>query len=69
LLAYLAEKAPKVVSAQELVLQVQGYDCDRFEAGEIVRHHIHRIRQKAKSSTGRTEFIRTVRGVGYALKE
>jgi DNA-binding response OmpR family regulator len=67
LLAYLAEKAPNVVSAQELVLHVQGYDCDRFEAGEIVRHHIHRIRQKAKSSAGRTEFIRTIRGVGYAL--
>jgi DNA-binding response OmpR family regulator len=67
LLAYLAEKAPNMVSAQELVLQVQGYDCDRFEAGEIVRHHIHRIRQKARVSAGRTEFIRTIRGVGYAL--
>ncbi len=67
LLAYLAEKAPNVVGAQELVLQVQGYDCDRFEASEIVRHHIYRIRQKARSSTGRTEFIRTIRGIGYAL--
>jgi DNA-binding response OmpR family regulator len=68
LLAYLAEKAPNVVSAQELVWQVQGYECDRFEAGEIVRHHIHRIRQKARTCAGRTDFIRTVRGVGYALK-
>ncbi len=67
LLAHLAEKAPSVVSAQELVLQVQGFDCDRLEASEIVRHHVYRIRQKAKSSAGRTEFIRTVRGVGYAL--
>lgn len=66
-LAYLAEKAPNVVSAQELVLQVQGYDCDRFEAGEIVRHHVHRIRQKAKACAGRPDIIRTVRGVGYAL--
>jgi DNA-binding response OmpR family regulator len=68
LLACLAERAPHVVSAQELVQQVQGYDCDRFEAGDIVRHHIHRIRQKAKSAVGREDLIRTVRGVGYALK-
>lgn len=66
-LAYLAEMAPDVVSAQELALQVQGYKCDRLEAADIVRHHIHRIRQKAKACVGRTDFIRTVRGVGYAL--
>ena len=67
LLAHLAEKSPNVVSAQELVQQVQGYVCDRFQAGEIVRHHVHRIRQKAKASAGRTDVIVTVRGVGYAL--
>jgi DNA-binding response OmpR family regulator len=67
LLAYLAGKAPNVVSAQELVLQVHGYEGDRFEASDIVRHHIHRIRQKARTCAGCTDFIRTVRGVGYAL--
>jgi DNA-binding response OmpR family regulator len=67
LLVYLAEKAPNVVTAQELVRQVQGYPCDRSEASDIVRHHIHRIRQKAKACAGRSDFIRTVRGVGYAL--
>lgn len=67
LLAYLAERAPNVVSSQELVLHVQGYESDRFEAGEIIRHHIHRIRQKARSSSGSRELVRTIRGVGYAL--
>lgn len=67
LLAHLAKRAPNVVSAQELVMQVQGYECEGFEAGEIVRHLVHRIRQKARSSTGCTDLIRTVRGVGYAL--
>jgi DNA-binding response OmpR family regulator len=67
LLAHLASEAPRVVSAQALVQQVQGYDCDRFEAGDIARHHIHRIRQKARACTGRTDFIRTVRGIGYVL--
>jgi DNA-binding response OmpR family regulator len=47
---------------------VQGYECNKLEASEIVRHHIHRIRQKGKASAGRTEFIRTVRGVGYVVK-
>ena len=67
LLVYMAQKAPKVVSPRELVQQVQGYDCDRLEAGDIARHHIHRIRQKARACAGRSDFIRTVRGVGYAL--
>ncbi len=67
ILAYLAEKAPNVVKAQELIRQVQGYDCDRFEAGDIVRQYIHRIRQKAKAHAGRGDLIRTVRGVGYTL--
>jgi DNA-binding response OmpR family regulator len=66
-LAYLAKRAPSVVSAQELVRQVQGYETDRCEASDIVRHHIHRIRLKARTYAGRANLIRTIRGVGYAL--
>jgi DNA-binding response OmpR family regulator len=69
LLAQLARRAPNVVSPQELVMEVQGYDCEGFEAAEIVRHLVHRIRQKARSCAGRTNIIRTVRGVGYALDD
>lgn len=67
LLAHLAQASPTVVGAQELVRHVLGYESDRFEAGDIVRHHIHRIRHKAVTCAGRSDFIRTVRGVGYAL--
>jgi DNA-binding response OmpR family regulator len=67
LLAYLAQKAPSVITPQELVQQVQGYKCDRYEASELMRHHIHRIRQKTDACGGQTDIIRTVRGVGYAL--
>lgn len=67
MLAHLAQEAPNVVSPQALVHHVLGYESDRFEAGDIVRHHIHRIRHKAGTSAGRSDFIRTVRGVGYAL--
>ena len=67
ILAYLAEKAPRVVSAQELVKQVQGYACERYEAGEIIRQNVHRIRKAAQAVAGRSDLIRTVRGVGYTL--
>jgi len=67
LLAHLAQESPNVVSPQALCRHVLGYECDRFEAGDIVRHHIHRIRHKAAACAGRPDFIRTVRGVGYAL--
>lgn len=67
MLVYLAQAAPHVVGAQELVKHVLGYESDRLEAGDIVRHHIHRIRHKALACAGRDDFIRTVRGVGYAL--
>lgn len=67
LLACLAQEVPKVVSAQELVRQVHGENCDRLEASEIVRHHVYRIREKARGCAGRQDIVRTVRGVGYAL--
>jgi len=67
IVVHLAQQAPNVISAQELVSSVLGYACDRFEAADIVRHHIYHIRQKAKASSGRSDIIRTVRAIGYAL--
>ncbi len=69
LLAYLISEAPRVVPAQELVREVQGYDSEPWEARETVRYHIYRLRQKIREATGRTGIIRTVRGVGYTLNE
>jgi DNA-binding response OmpR family regulator len=67
LLAYLVSEAPRVVSPQELVREVQGYDSEQWEASETVRQHVYRIRQKIKEVTGKTNAIRTVRGVGYTI--
>lgn len=67
LLAYLISEAPRVVSPQELVREVQGYESEPWEARDTVRSYIYRIRQKIKSATGRTDVIRTVRGVGYTI--
>jgi DNA-binding response OmpR family regulator len=67
LLAHLCSEAPRVVSSQELVREVQGYDSDPIEARDIVRYHIYRIRRKVKKKTNHTDLIRTVRGIGYTI--
>jgi DNA-binding response OmpR family regulator len=66
-LAYLISEAPRVISPQELLREAQGYAAEVWEARDIVRYHIYRIRQKVKDATGRTDVIKTVRGVGYTV--
>ena len=67
LLAYLCAETPRVISAQELVHAVQGYECEPWAARETLRYHVHRIRQKVRHATDRADIVRTVRGVGYTL--
>ncbi len=69
LLVYIASEAPRVVSPRELVREVQGYESEAWEAGDIARTHIYNIRQKISSVTGRKDVIRTVRGVGYTVED
>lgn len=68
LLAYLVGEAPRVVSPEELVREVQGYISEGWEARETVRSHIYHIRNKTRTVTHR-EVIRTMRGVGYTVAE
>ena len=69
LLAYLIREIPRVISPQELMREVLGYEGEPWEASETVRQHVYRIRQKMDEATGRTDVIRTVRGVGYTIAE
>ena len=69
LLAYLISEMPRVVPPQELVREVQGYESEQWEASEVVRYHIYRLRLKIKVATNRTDVIHTVRGVGYTVGE
>lgn len=69
LLAYMVGEAPRVISHQELVTEVQGYESEPWEASDTVRYHIYNIRAKLKDATGRTGLIRTVRGVGYGVND
>jgi len=67
LLAYLMKEAPRVIPPQELLREVQGYTAELWEARDIVRYHIYRLRQKIKEATGQTDIVQTVRGVGYTI--
>ncbi len=67
LVAYLVSEAPRVLSSQELIREVQGYESEAWEARDTVRYHVYRIRRKIKKATGHTGVIRTVRGVGYTI--
>jgi DNA-binding response OmpR family regulator len=69
LLAHLIKQAPRIVSSKELVQEVQGYDSEHWEARETIRSHIYHIRRKIKEVAGEQDVIRTVRGVGYTIKE
>ena len=69
-LAHLMQKAPQVVSPQELVQAALGYECqDRREARAIIKWYIHRLRRKVEPDPAHPRYILNVRGVGYMLGE
>jgi len=65
LLACLMRKADQVLSCQELVREVQNYDCDEREARDIIRVHVRRLRQKVEPDPSQPQYVLNVRGVGY----
>jgi DNA-binding response OmpR family regulator len=65
LLVYLLTHADQVLSPQELVREVQGYEADHWESRSIIRVHIRRLRQKLEPDPATPLYITTVRGAGY----
>jgi DNA-binding response OmpR family regulator len=65
LLDYLVQHADRVVTAQELVKAIQGYDLAEADARPIVRVHIQRLRQKLEDDSENPRYILNVRGKGY----
>ncbi|MCX7680943.1 MAG: response regulator transcription factor [Anaerolineae bacterium] len=70
LLAHLLRNAGRVLPPDELVHVVRGYKCqDTWEAREIVKWYIHRMRRKIEPNPARPQHILNVRGVGYRFQE
>ena len=63
LLRYLIERAGSLVSREELLRSVWGYNNGAFT--RTVDMHIHGLRQKLEQDASRPELIVTVKGMGY----
>ena len=57
----------RVFNHRELVLQVQGYETKDWEAPEVLRPLISRLRRKLSRLPGGISWITSVRGTGYVL--
>jgi DNA-binding response OmpR family regulator len=65
LLSYLAKNPGRVLTNEDLVREVQGYQASPQEAGELIKVHIHNLRKKLGLGSQKPPRIVNVRGVGY----
>lgn len=68
LLQVLLENGGKVMTHRELVLMVQGYEVTDWEAPEVLRPLVSRLRQKLAQFPGGEKWISNVRGKGYVFE-
>jgi DNA-binding response OmpR family regulator len=61
----LAEHANTMLSYAQLVRSAQGYDTGELEASELIKPHIHHLRQKLETDPNTPHYILNVRGKGY----
>jgi DNA-binding response OmpR family regulator len=66
-LLVLARRAPNVVDYKTLVAEAQGYQADSREAQELVKWHVHHIRQAIEPDVHQPVYLINMRGVGYRL--
>jgi DNA-binding response OmpR family regulator len=70
LLAHLMQNAPRVVPPLELVQVVRECELeDPYEARQIIKWYVHRLRRQAEPDPSAPLHILNVRGVGYRFKE
>lgn len=67
LMKVLMENRGRVLSHRELVLLVQGYQTTDWEAPEIMRPLVSRLRRKLATFVGGGDWIVNVRGTGYVF--
>jgi len=69
LLAHMIQSAPHVLTPEELVQVVRQYEPEHiYEAREIIKWYIHRLRQKVEPEPASPRYIVNIRGVGYRLE-
>jgi DNA-binding response OmpR family regulator len=66
-LIVLVRHAPNVVDYQTLVAEAQGYQVETREAQELVKWHVHHIRQAIEPDVHEPVYVINVRGIGYRL--
>jgi DNA-binding response OmpR family regulator len=66
-LVALVRHAPNVVDYQTLVTEAQGYQVESREAQELVKWHVHHIRQAIEPDVREPVYLINVRGIGYRL--
>jgi DNA-binding response OmpR family regulator len=66
-LLVLARHAPNIVDYQTLVAEAQGYQASPREAQELVKWHIHHIRQAIEPDPRKPIYLINQRGTGYRL--
>ncbi|MDH5605958.1 MAG: response regulator transcription factor [Anaerolineae bacterium] len=67
LMKVLLENRSRVISHRELVFLVQGYQTTDWEAPEIMRPLVSRLRRKLATFAGGGDWIINVRGTGYVF--
>ena len=65
LLLCLVKNSPAVSSSRQLLNCGLGYDGEDSEAGELIKWHIHKLRQKIEPNPSHPQHIKTVRHKGY----
>ena len=68
ILCILCENRGQVISSEELFEQVWGEKYFK-NSNNTVMVHIRHLREKMSDTTGRTDFIKTVWGVGYKIEK
>ena len=66
LLVELGQHAGKILSREDLLERVWGYDY--FGDGRLVDVHVRRLRTKIEPDAANPRFVVTVRGMGYKLQ-
>lgn len=67
ILACLAQRVGQVMTYQQVVQCVQGYELGPIEASELIKPHMYHLRQKLESDPANPQYILTVRNTGYLL--